>query len=218
MAERIIAIGDVHGCASELEDLLEKLSPKRSDHVLFLGDLVNRGPESHRTVQIVRRNRFDSLMGNHEHRLLKYRQHRDPSILKSYDYETLQQLTLDDWNFLSEMRAFYETNDSDFVCVHGGFIPGRPWRTQSLSTVCTTKWISPKRIPPPKRMGDHSIHWSELWEGPATVIYGHTPNPELRYAAHTLCIDTACVYGGYLSACILPEMEIVQVKARRAYI
>jgi predicted phosphodiesterase len=217
MSGKLIAIGDVHGCAHELEDLLDKLSPRRNDRVLFLGDLVNRGPESHRVVKIVRENGFQSLMGNHEHRLLTYREHHDPSHLKPYDYETLQQLTLEDWNFLSGMSPFYETEDSEFVCVHGGFQPGQPWRTQSLATVCKTKWISPEAIPPNERRGNNSIHWSELWEGPATVIYGHTPNPEIRYAPHALCIDTSCAYGGFLTACILPDMEIVQVKARKVY-
>ncbi len=217
MSGKLIAIGDVHGCAHELEDLLDKLSPRQGDRVLFLGDLINRGPESHRVVRIVRDQGYKSVMGNHEHRLLTYREHHDPSILKAYDYDTLQQLHLEDWEYLSKMDPFYETEDSEFVLVHGGFHPGESWRTQSLATVCRTKWIAPEAIPPGQRRGNNSIHWSELWEGPATVLYGHTPNPEIRYAPHALCIDTACVYGGYLTACILPDMEIVQVKARKVY-
>ena len=217
MSGKLIAIGDVHGCSHELEDLLDKLSPSRDDQVLFLGDLVNRGPDSRRFVEIVRTNGFKSLMGNHEYRLLSYRKHRDPSILKRYDYETLQQLERKDWEYLSRMEAFYETENSEFVCVHGGFRPGLPWRTQSMATVCKTKWISPEEIPPAKRQGNNSIHWSELWKGPATVIYGHTPDPEVRYAPHALCIDTSCAYGGFLTACVLPEMEIIQVKARKTY-
>lgn len=217
MAGKIIAIGDVHGCANELEDLLDKLSPGSHDRVLLLGDLVNRGPDSRRVVEIARENGFRSLMGNHEYRLLNYRRNRDPSILKAYDYETLQQLRQPDWDFLAKMEPFYETPDSEFVCVHGGFRPGQPWRTQSMSTVCKTKWISPSEIPPEKRQGNNSIHWSELWEGPSTAIYGHTPDPEVRYAPHALCIDTSCAYGGFLTACILPDMQLVQVKSRKVY-
>jgi len=217
MAGKLIAVGDVHGCAHELEDLLDKLSPGHHDDLLFLGDLVNRGPESRRVVEIVRKNGFRSLMGNHEHRLLTYRERRDPSILKAYDYETLQQLEHEDWEFLATLAAFHETENSDFVCVHGGFRPGQPWRTQSIETVCKTKWIRPEAIPPDQRQGNNSIHWSELWQGPATVIYGHTPDPEVRYSPHALCIDTACAYGGFLTACILPDLEIVQVKARKVY-
>jgi len=218
MSGELIVIGDVHGCASELEDLLEKLSPRSSDSVILLGDLVNRGPDSHRVVRIARENNFTCLMGNHELRLIAYRARRDPSILKSYDYETLQNLRSDDWDFMKTFLPFYETDDSKFVCVHGGFRPGRPWRTQTVRDVTHAKWISPAEIPPALRRGKNSIHWSELWEGPPTVIYGHTPDPEVKFSSHTLCIDTACVYGGFLTACKLPEMELVQVRARKAYI
>lgn len=217
MSNELIVIGDVHGCAAELEDLLEKLSPSPGARILLLGDLINRGPESHHAVRIARENGLRCLIGNHEMRLLAYRKRRDPSILKSYDYETLQNLRSPDWDYLENLDSFYETDDSRFVCVHGGFLPGRPWRTQTARDVCHTKWIPPSEIPPEMRRGKNSIHWSELWEGPPTVIYGHTPDPEIRYSPHTLCIDTACVYGGYLTACRLPDMEIVQVKARRAY-
>ena len=218
MSDKLIVIGDVHGCACELEDLLAKISPARSDRVLLLGDLVNRGPDSHRAVRIVREGGFRSLIGNHELRLVNYRRHKDPSILKPYDYETLQQLTHEDWDFIGAMKAFHETDDSEFVCVHGGFEPGQPWRTQSIDTVCRTKWIPPEAIPPEKRRGRNSIHWSELWDGPATVLYGHTPDPEIRVSPHALGIDTACVYGGFLTACVLPAVEFVRIKARKAYI
>ncbi len=218
MSGHLIAIGDIHGCASEFEDLLNELSLRDSDRVVLLGDIVNRGPDSHRAVRIARENGFTGLMGNHELRLLTYRRHRDPSILKPYDYETLQQLGPADWAYLETLLPFYETADSEFVCVHGGFYPGRPWRTQPMGAVCRAKWIPPEEIPPARRNGNNSIHWSELWEGPPTVVYGHTPDPEVRYAGNTLCIDTACVYGGYLTACRIPSMEIVRVKARKSYI
>jgi len=218
MSKELIVIGDVHGCAAELEDLLEVLSPGEGASVLLLGDLINRGPESHRAVRIARESGLNCLMGNHELRLITYRKRRDPSILKSYDYETLQNLRPEDWHYLAKLLPFYETEDSRFVCVHGGFRPGRPWRTQTVKDVCEAKWIPPNEIPPEQRRGKNSIHWSELWKGPPTVVYGHTPDPEIRFGSNTLCIDTACVYGGYLTACRLPSMEIVQVKARKAYI
>lgn len=217
MPGRFIAIGDVHGCADELEDLLQRLSPGADDRLLFLGDLVNRGPDSHRAIRLVRESGHSSLMGNHELRLLTYRRLGDPSLLKDYDHETIRRLDDADWDFLAGFRAFEETDDGRFVCVHGGFLPGQPWRTQSLATVCRVKWLAPAELPPEDRRGDGPVHWSELWDGPATVVYGHTPDPEIRFAPHAVCIDTACVYGGSLTACVLPEMDFVQVKARRAY-
>jgi len=60
-------------------------------------------------------------------------------------------------------------------------------------------------------------HWSTLWEGPPFVVYGHTPREEVARTKWTLGIDTACVLGGCLTAYILPEKRIVQVKARERY-
>jgi len=216
--QRTIVIGDVHGCAEEMEDLLEKVSPGERDKVVLLGDLVNRGPFSHRVVEIAREQNFLSLMGNHELRLLQYRQTKDPTLLRTYDFDTLQKLKEEDWHYLQKMQAFYETPDSHFVCVHGGFLPGPPWRTQPLHIVCQTNWIPMEEIPPLKRIEEKEQHWSTLWEEDATALYGHTPYKEVKYIGNTLGIDTSCVYGGFLTACILPDMEIIQVRARKAYI
>ena len=60
-------------------------------------------------------------------------------------------------------------------------------------------------------------HWSTLWNGPPFVIYGHTPREEVARTKWTLGIDTACVLGGSLTAYVLPEKKIVQVKARETY-
>ena len=214
MSSRWIAIGDVHGCADELEDLLALLSPVEGDRVVLLGDLVNRGPASHRVVQLARREGFLGLMGNHEHRLLAYRREPREDLLKRYDYATLGQLTEEDWAYLGTLRATLEPPGGPFVLVHGGFLPGIPWREQSLEQVCRTKWVHPPGAPE----GADPVHWSDLWGGPERVLYGHTPGPEVRVSAHALGLDTACVYGGKLTACLLPGMELVQVPARRSYV
>ena len=63
---RIIAIGDVHGCADEFETLLGRLALTRHDRVVLVGDLVNRGPDSARVLELARRHAHRSLLGNHE--------------------------------------------------------------------------------------------------------------------------------------------------------
>ena len=71
---RFIAIGDVHGCVDELATLIEKLEIQPKDQVIYLGDLVNRGPDSHGVISIARKTATVAIVGNHELRLLKYRQ------------------------------------------------------------------------------------------------------------------------------------------------
>lgn len=51
---RSIVIGDVHGCVVELRRLLRELAPSRTDRVLFLGDLLDKGPDGPACVRLVR--------------------------------------------------------------------------------------------------------------------------------------------------------------------
>ena len=103
---RTIAIGDVHGCAEEFEELLKRLELKPDDRVIQVGDLVNRGPDSHRVIELAREYQVESIIGNHELRLITAREKNKPSLLNQYDQVTLEELTKDDWNYLEAMPKF----------------------------------------------------------------------------------------------------------------
>ena len=92
MKGRLIAVGDIHGCHAEFEELLERLALREHDRLVLLGDLVNRGPDSRRVIQLARRHATVALLGNHELRLLNFRKTDDPTHLKKSDYATLEQL------------------------------------------------------------------------------------------------------------------------------
>ena len=132
---RLIAIGDVHGCHRELEDLLLKLKLQRDDRVVLLGDLINRGPDSSKVIALAREYAHVSLLGNHELRLLNYRKTSDPTHLKKTDYETLKQLSRTDWAYMAAMPLTYYDREHDIVLVHGGFLPNQPWRSQPARVV-----------------------------------------------------------------------------------
>jgi serine/threonine protein phosphatase 1 len=216
MKGRLIAIGDIHGCHREFEDLLGKLELERHDRVVLLGDLVNRGPDSAKVIALARQHARLSLLGNHELRLLNYRKTGDPTHLKRTDYETLKQLSHHDWAYLSAMPLTYHDAAHGAVLVHGGFLPSQPWRHQPARIVTRIQVVRDGM--PLKRSEDPAApHWSELWAGPPFVIYGHTPRPEVSRLKWSLGIDTGCVLGGSLTACILPEKRIVQVRAREKY-
>jgi serine/threonine protein phosphatase 1 len=218
MKGRLIAIGDVHGCHEEMEDLLTLLNPTADDKILFLGDLVNRGPDSHRCIEIARSIGAQSLLGNHELRLLRYRLTGDRTILHPVDHDTLKQLQTEDWNYLSSMHLYYHDEGSDTVFVHGGFLPDRPWYSQPASIVTRIQVVGP--TPKQIRRADappNSPLWADLWKGPPFVVYGHIPSQEVIRRPWSLGIDTACAGGGKLTAYILPDKKIVQVPSRRVY-
>lgn len=217
MAGRLIAVGDIHGCPEEFEELLDRVEPRPSDRVVLLGDLVNRGPDSHRVIQIARKRADVALLGNHELRLLNYRKTDDPSHLKRGDYATLEQLNGKCWDYLESMQLTYEDADLGVVLVHGGFLPGQPWRRQPARVVTRIQVVDRGGEPRKRSEAPDAPHWSESWHGPPFVIYGHTPRSEVARTKWTIGIDTGCVLGGALTAYVLPEGRVVQVRARRRY-
>ncbi len=217
MKGRLVAIGDIHGCPREFEDLLNKLRLERHDRVLLLGDLVNRGPDSAQVIALARQHARLSLLGNHELRLLNYRKTGDPTHLKKTDYDTLKQLSSKDWAYMSAMPLTHYDREHATVLVHGGFLPGQSWRIQPARIVTRIQVVGKDGTPYKRSEAPGAPHWSELWRGPPFVVYGHTPRREISRLKWSLGIDTACVMGGALTACILPEKRIVQVKAHERY-
>jgi len=217
---RNIVIGDVHGCLAELTDLLGKLQPGKDDRLIFLGDIVNRGPDSHGVVSLVRSLPPNTicLMGNHELRLLQYRKERESKILKDYDWETVRQLDEQDWRYLQDLKLTFYLPEFQTVCVHGGFLPDQPWDKQGAEIVTRIQVIDDDGKPRKRTEAPTGRNWADMWKGPPFVVYGHTPRPDVYRRPWSLGLDTGCVYGGQLSACILPEREIVQVAAHRKYV
>ena len=218
MKGRIIAIGDIHGCHREFEDLLAKLRLEKGDRVVLLGDLVNRGPDSAQVIALARAHAAVSLLGNHELRLLNYRKTGDPTHLKKSDYDTLKQLSHKDWAYLNAMPLTFHDAAHQAVLVHGGFLPHLPWRRQPARIVTRIQVVTKDGGAGKCSDEPSAPHWSERWSGPPYVIYGHTPRPEVVRLKWSLGIDTGCVLGGHLTACILPGKRIVQVRAREKYL
>ena len=214
---RVIAVGDVHGCATELEELIDQLALTSRDRLILLGDLINRGPDSAGVIALAREHAHCSLLGNHELRLLNFRSTGDPSHLKGADYDTLKQLRPADWSYLAAMKLRFHVPEFETVLVHAGFLPGQPWQWQPARVVTRIQMIGPNGEPLKRADAPKRPHWSERWKGPPFVIYGHTPGREPGLNSWSLGIDTACVMGGALTACILPGRTLVQVPARKKY-
>jgi predicted phosphodiesterase len=208
MNGRVIAIGDIHGCHAEFAELLDRLSPTKDDRLILLGDLVNRGPDSTRVIDLARAANAIPLLGNHELRLLNYRRTKNPDSQKENDQETFARLRPGDWAYLESMLLTY---------FHGGFVPGEPWQKQPASVVTRVQVIDRDGRPRKRTDCPECPLWADLWNGPPFVVYGHTPRPEVYSLKWSVCIDTGCVMGGSLTAYVLPEKRFVQVKARQRY-
>lgn len=217
MNGRIIAIGDIHGCYQEFADLIAAVALTSDDQLILLGDLINRGPDSCKVIDLAREHRAISLLGNHELRLLNYRRTRDESFVKERDFDTFGKLRPDDWAYLEAMVLTHELSDLNTVFVHGGFLPSEPWQKQAAVVVTRIQVIDHEGKPRKRSDSPDALPWADLWNGPPFVVYGHTPRPEIYKLKWSVGIDTACAMGGHLTAFILPERRFVQVKARKRY-
>ena len=216
-AGRVLVVGDVHGCSAELARLLEAAELGMEDRVLFVGDLVNNGPDTHGVVKMARKLDALSVVGNHEWRLLRARALRKPRLLKESDHTTLRQLRPRDWAYLETMALTVELPQFETVVVHGGFLPDQPWRSQAISVVTRIQVVTADGRAAKRSKSRAGTPWASLWKGPPFVIYGHTPRPAVAKSSFALGIDTGCVYGGSLTGVLLPERRIIRIPAAQRY-
>lgn len=214
---RTIAIGDVHGCADEFEELLNALELAPEDRVIQVGDLVNRGPDSHRVIELAREYKVEAILGNHELRLLTARRKNKPSLLKDYDHPTIQQLTVDDWKYLEALPNLLYAPTVETVFVHGGFLPNKPWQTQPLELITSIQVIDKKGKAAKRSDAPNASPWADSWHGTPFVVYGHTPRPNVLDRPGSMGIDTGCVYGGHLTAYIIEDKSLIEVRAHKTY-
>jgi serine/threonine protein phosphatase 1 len=217
---RCYVIGDIHGCSTELVHLVQQLPVETGDRLVFLGDYIDRGPDSKGVVSFLlelRRNpayEFVFLKGNHEDMLLSYLglegQHGDMFLyngglatLASYGIstpnlpcdETRSLLPPAHLNFYKSLLTYYIMDP--FLCVHAGVHPLKPLADQTESELF---WIRNQFI-----YSSHTL--------PYTVLFGHTPQEEVFYdLPYKIGLDTGLVYGNKLSCLETTEKVLYQIQ------
>jgi protein phosphatase len=228
-------VGDVHGCLPELARLLEELGYRPDGDgvhrhpagrtAVFLGDLVDRGPDTPgvlRTVMaMVAGGAALCVPGNHEAKLLRAMRGRDVKLSHGLA-ESLAQLAAQPEEFIGQVVTFldglvshYVLDSGRLVVAHAGLPEQMHGRASAAvrafalygdTTGETDEFGLPVRYP-----------WARDYRGKALVVYGHTPVPEAVWVNNTICVDTGCVFGGRLTALRYPERDLVSVPAQRVY-
>jgi len=206
---RSIFIGDVHGCADELEELLEKLSLTAGDQVIFVGDLVARGPDTPRVLRIVRELNAPCVRGNHEHRIVhahqaKLKGERGPRLGPSH-YALLGDLQEEDWAFLDALPLSLEFPSHGIRVVHAGVVPGVELQEQQAWTLMHIRSLT-SRGAASDRYSETS--WAAAYREGPHIVFGHNAQAGLQLQANATGLDTACVYGGQLSALVLDADQL----------
>jgi diadenosine tetraphosphatase ApaH/serine/threonine PP2A family protein phosphatase len=213
-ARRTIVIGDLHGCRDEAEDLLDKLAVTSADRVIFAGDLVDRGPYPRECVELAMRH--EAILGNHEEKHLQQRK-RAIDKLKPDHARTRLALEASHFEYLAGLPNYLRLPEHEAVVVHAGVLPGRTIESQPDHILLHGQCVSPpaKNSMWPSKAAPGWTFWTNHWQGPERVIFGHTVLSRPLVSRWAVGIDTGCVHGLTLTAVVLPGWEIVSVPARR---
>lgn len=208
MPDRILAIGDIHGCVRALDCLLDHLRPKAGDLIITLGDYIDRGPNSpeviERLIEIQALGLLLPLLGNHEIMFLVSLEHESE---RHFWLDSGGQQTLDSYGgemelvpqahveFIRSCQRYWE-GDQHF-CIHANYDPTRDLAAQN-DYVAFWEHLT-TNVPGPHKNGK-------------TAIVGHTPqrkgNPLVK--EHLVDIDTFCYGSGYLTALDLHAEHVWQ--------
>lgn len=207
---RTIIVGDVHGCVAELGRLLDDLAVGATDRVLFVGDLVARGPDSLGVLALYRQVRGQAVLGNHESTLLEaYRARRDGTKrprLSALHYALLHRLGEADWALLEQLPLSLSVPEHGLVVVHAGVDPGLGLAQGDAWTLTHIRSIDPHGKPSPRH--DYEP-WANRYAGPSHIVFGHNSRLGLQLAPRATGIDTGCVYGGRLTALVLGDGQTI---------
>ncbi|KUL89513.1 hypothetical protein ZTR_04430 [Talaromyces verruculosus] len=224
---RLVFIGDVHGCFDELEELLGKISLTRRDHLIFTGDMINKGPQSGKVVDLARQLGASCVRGNHEDRILLIRSDLisrgilDSESVNEYDLPTYDRndrqlarsLTDDQAAWLQKCPVILKVGQvkdmGEVIVVHDGLHPAVPLDEQELTSVMSMRTKSYGAVPWFRIYNQFNMLLSQGSMVPTppyanltTVIYG---GQSFEIRQYTKGLNSGCVHGGDLSALIIED-------------
>jgi Calcineurin-like phosphoesterase len=207
--KRTIIIGDVHGCMAELNLLISKIEVTGEDDVILIGDFLRKGPDAAAVLQwAMETPNVRCILGNHEVKLLNSWFEGEEPERDSPDWMMKRELYCnynDAMNFI-RTRPLYIQGEG-FTAVHAGIDP----RIHSIERQSAHDLLT-IRIP-----HGMDVPWYEAYDGESLIVFGHWARQSLVLRHNVIGIDTGCVYGGELTALILPERRLISVPALHQY-
>lgn len=231
-------IGDVHGCLDELIELMTTLGyqversvnefsvvPPEGRRLVFLGDLVDRGPATPEVLRLVMTmtaaNQAICVPGNHDMKLMKALKGRNAQLTHGLA-ESMEQLAHEPEEFREQAAKFLDGLVSHYVFDDGKLVVAHAGMKESMQGRGSGKVRDFALYGETTGETDEfgllvRYNWSSDYRGNALVVYGHTPTPDPLWLNNTVNIDTGCVFGGRLTALRYPERETIFVPAKATY-
>lgn len=191
---RTIIVGDVHGCRIELEALLERIGFASGDRLVFVGDLVARGPDSLGVLDVVRRTGAVVVRGNHEQRILDAR--AGLATLSKIHRDVAEALRPVDWSILESSRLWLDLPEHEVRVIHAGVDPRVHFTSQKAHSLLSIRTIE-------------DVLWGAHYQGPPHIVFGHNAPTGIQIHRWATGLDSGCVYGGALTAMVLrPNQKV----------
>jgi len=224
----ILFVGDIQGCAEELEALLRVSGYQKGVHRLIpLGDMVNRGPDALGVLRLLEEHGAEPILGNHELALLEILRGAEPPGWALEPHSAYVQLSAAGcWeDTMARVAAWPLWREGpDWIAVHAGLHPRLPPQHTHVDFLTTVRFCDATGVFPQHmyraqvRPGSAEFPpWFRHYRGPKTVLFGHWAPRGLVWGEHVIGLDTGCVTGRNLSGLWWPERRLVQVPARKAY-
>lgn len=223
----ILFVGDIQGCARELEAVLSRAAFRPGVHRLLpVGDTINRGPDAAAVLECLRTCRAEPILGNHERALLQIRETGIVPRWAQQARSAYEQLSrAGQWEAAMDEIATWPLvrEGADWIAVHAGLHPCQAPKDTEPSFLTEVRWCdSQGRRPAAVPMGQLADPpgyrpWYAFYRGQRTVVFGHWAQRGLVLETRVRGLDTGCVYGGRLTALWWPEDRLVQVDAFEAY-
>lgn len=220
--KRVLFVGDVHGCLDELKELYRKCtSPDQETVVVFVGDIVFKGPKTVEVIRFARETGSFAVRGNHEQSLLTEILHKRNNEPVREKRKFVFDLTEEDEEFLENLPFSISIPSLNVLVVHGGLLPGVPLENQDPLGLIFIRNYDPEKFQGYSKL-EEGYPWAAMWEGPQHVVFGHDARRGLQLYAHASGIDSGCVYGNYLTGILVEDgvwenRKLIQVQAKRRY-
>lgn len=225
MQKVVVAVGDIHGCLEEFDELVKTIQfNKNQMRMVLLGDLMDRGPDPVGCVRRARELGVECIMGNHEEKHLRWHKHQKKlqetgklnpmKPMPEEDMKANESLNDQDWTWLKNLPVKLDLG-LGWWAVHAGCEPRFTLHKQNPSQIMRVRYVDDRGIGralgPNMSQPEGTVYWDEQWKGPESIVYGHCVHDLKDYrivsnnGATCAGIDTGCCFGGHLTAMFMDE-------------
>lgn len=185
--DRTVVVGDVHGCIDELRELLDNVQLRAADRLVFLGDLMDRGPEPVACVRLVREVGAECIASNHDEKHVRWRAHHhreaaggknNPIRFTKLQAEQNLELRDEEIAWIAGLPMSIDLGHG-WHAIHAGLEPSKTFEEQSDSpALLRTRFINEDGTAYTAKDADapdptDKWFWSQRWRGPESIVYGH---------------------------------------------